>query len=110
MADGVVFELRTYRIRKDCLEQWVRLMDTKIIPFQTAMGMAIVGSFTVRDMDDCYVWIRRFENEQERRTHYDRVYGSDIWKNDIRPAIDEMLIREETVVWLLDPTPLSPMR
>ena len=39
------FELRQYRVKPERREEWVRLMEETIIPFQIAQGMVVVGSF-----------------------------------------------------------------
>ena len=106
----MIFELRSYRIRKGCRDKWVSLMDTTVIPFQIRMGMVIIGSFVSLEDDDRYIWIRRFENEDQRRRLYDAVYGSDTWKTVIKPAMGDMLIREDIEVQLLEATPLSLLR
>jgi hypothetical protein len=103
------FELREYRIRDGRRDEFARLMDETIIPFQHKMGMTIIGSFISLDEDDLYVWIRRFESEDERARLYDAVYGSPFWKNDIRAAMGDMLIRETIKVRLLAATPLAAM-
>ena len=106
----MIFELRTYRIKAGCRGKWVDLMDRIIIPFQQKMGMTILGSFTVLGDDDLYIWIRRFDSEEERRRLYDAVYGSRIWKNEIRPEIGEMLIRKEVEIKLLQATSSSAIQ
>jgi hypothetical protein len=42
--------------------------------------MVIVGSFVGQEEEDLYVWIRRFDSEEERKRLYDTVYESDHWK------------------------------
>ena len=106
----MVFELRIYRIKKGYRDRWVKLMDDTIIPFQVRMGMVIVGSFVSLDDDGQYIWIRRFENEDERSRLYDAVYGSDEWRTVIRPAMGDMLVREEMDVRFLRATPHSPLQ
>ncbi len=101
------FELRQYRLRPGTREAWVCLMEEVIIPFQVAKGMVVVGSFIVPDDPEAYVWIRRFESEDERARQYDAVYESEEWKTKVRPRIDEMLIREQMVVTRIEPTPKS---
>jgi hypothetical protein len=39
--------------------------------------MVIVGSFVGQEEEDLYVWIRRFDSEEERKRLYDTVYESD---------------------------------
>jgi hypothetical protein len=103
----VFFELRQYRIKDNQREQWVRLMEHSIIPFQQSLGMVVVGSFTAPEEPDLYVWIRRFASEEERKAQYDAVYGSEHWKSVIKPEIDKMLDRPRMVVTLLQSTPKS---
>jgi hypothetical protein len=71
------FELRQYRVRPEKREEWVALMEEKIIPFQIAQGMVVLGSFVGEQEEDLYVWIRRFESEEEREALYAKVYESD---------------------------------
>ena len=68
------FELREYRTLPGQRENWVRFMEEEIIPFQVSKGMVILGSFVGEEEDDLYVWIRRFESEEERENLYAAVY------------------------------------
>ena len=45
-GNRLFFELRQYLIRPGKKDEWVRLMEDEIIPFQQSQGMVIVGSFT----------------------------------------------------------------
>ena len=103
----MLFELRQYRIKSGQREKWVKLMEEVTIPFQISKGMVVVGSFIALESEDAYVWIRRFENEDERKRLYKEVYESDHWKSKIKPLIDEMLDRETIQVTLLEATPKS---
>ena len=103
----MIFELRQYRIKGGQREKWVKLMEEEIIPFQISKGMAVIGSFVGEEEEDLYVWIRRFENEEERERLYKEVYESDYWQNEIRPQVDEMLDRETMQVTRLEATPKS---
>ena len=60
------FELRQYRTQPGQRDAWVKFMEEEIIPFQVAKGMVIVGSFVAQEEEDLYVWIRRFESEEDR--------------------------------------------
>jgi hypothetical protein len=100
-------ELRQYRIKPGQRERWIKLMEEKIIPFQISQGMVVIGSFAGEQEEDLYVWIRRFESEEERERLYARVYQSDYWQNEMRPLADEMLDRERMVITRLVATPKS---
>ena len=68
------FELREYRCPNGQRNNWVKFMEEEIIPFQVSKGMVILGSFTGQEEDDLYIWIRRFESEEEREKLYEAVY------------------------------------
>ena len=106
----MLFELRQYRTHPGQRDNWVKFMDEVIIPFQTSKGMTIVGSWVGEEEDDLYVWVRRFEGEEERQRLYREVYESDHWKNTIAPRIPEMMDRERMKVSRMIPTPHSNMR
>jgi hypothetical protein len=104
-----VFELRQYRTHPGQRDNWVKYMEEVIIPFQTARGMTIIGSWVGEQEDDLYVWVRRFDSEEERQRLYRDVYESDEWKSNIAPKIPDMMNRERIVVTRLTPTPRSSM-
>lgn len=104
------FELRQYRTKPGQRERWVKFMEEVIIPFQVSKGMVVSGSFVGQEEDDLYIWIRRFESEEERLALYKAVYESDTWKNEIAPQVPEMLDRERIVVTRIEPTPKSVIR
>jgi len=107
---SMFFELRQYRIKPGERDRWVRLMEEKIIPFQISKGMVVIGSFVGQEETDLYVWIRRFDDEEERERLYREVYQSDYWQNEIRPQVDEMLDRERIQVTRLEATSKSVIR
>ena len=104
------FELRQYRTKPGQRENWVKCMEEEIIPFQVSKGMVIVGSFVGEKEDDLYVWIRRFDSEDERKRLYEAVYESDYWKNEIAPKVPEMLDRDKIKVTRIQATPKSVMK
>lgn len=104
------FELREYRTQPGQRENWVKFMEEQIIPFQTAKGMTIVGSFVGQEEDDLYVWMRRFEDDEERKRLYAAVYESDHWKNEIAPKIPEMMDRSKIVVRRIEATGASAVK
>ena len=101
------FELRQYRMKEGQKENWVKLMEEKIIPFQICQGMVVIGSFVGEQEEDLYVWIRRFESEEQREELYEKVYQSDYWQNELSPLVGDMLDRSKIVVTRLEATPKS---
>lgn len=106
----MLFELRQYRTKPGQREKWAKFMDEIIIPYQISKGMVIVASYVGEAEEDLYVWIRRFENEEERVRLYKEVYENDYWQKELSPQVGEMIDRSKIVVTRLTPTPKSVIR
>lgn len=106
----MLFELRQYTINEGRREDFVRLMEEQVIPFQVSKGMTILGSFTSEEDDNTYIWIRRFHSEEERERLYEDVYGSDYWRDEIAPHVSEMMNRDSISVQRLEATRRSPIQ
>jgi hypothetical protein len=104
------FEFRQYRIKDGKRDKWVKFMEEKIIPFQVERGMVICGSWVDPEQPDHYIWLRRFESEDERKALYKAVYEDPKWTSEMKPGIDEMLERAKIVVTRLEATPKSVIR
>ena len=104
------FELRQYRVRPERREEWVKLMEETIIPYQISKGMVVIGSFVGAEEEDLYVWIRRFDSEEQREELYAAVNDTETWQNEISPMVGDMLDRERIVVTRITPTPKSVIR
>jgi len=106
----MLFELRQYHLRPGQKQRWVQFMEETIIPFQVSKGVVVVASFVGEQDDSVYVWIRRFDSEEERERIYQEVYESDYWKNEIAPLVGDMIDRSQSVITRLTPTPKSVIR
>jgi hypothetical protein len=108
--DVAFYELRQYHVRPGKMQQWLKLMEEEIIPFQVSKGMVICGSFRGETDESVYVWIRRFESEAQREALYKGVYDTDFWKTKIGPQIPDLLDREKMVITRIVPTSRSTMQ
>jgi hypothetical protein len=104
------YELRQYKVRPGKMDEWVKIMEEEIIPFQVSKGMVVCGSFRGETDDSVYVWLRRFDSEAQREALYKAVYESDHWKNQIAPRVPECLDREKAVITRIVPTPKSSVQ
>ena len=106
------FELRKYYIQNGQKDTWIKYMETTIMPFQISKGMVITGTFTSKnDKDeDLYIWLRRFNDQEEKEQLYNDVYESDKWKKEIFPPIPKLIDRDRTIVTIIEPTKTSVMR
>lgn len=101
------YEFRQYTLFPGKRAEWVKYMESVIIPFQVSKGMVVLGSFVDEQDENVYYWIRRFRNEKERERLYKKVYESSAWKNEIGPHVGELLDRKKIVVKRIVPTPKS---
>lgn len=101
------YELRQYEIRPGKMDEWLKLMEEEIIPFQVAQGMVIAGSFRGETDDSVYIWIRRFENEAERERLYAAVYQSEHWLQNLSDRVGQCINRETIAVQRITPTSRS---
>ncbi len=101
------YELRQYKVLPGKMDEWLKIMEGEIIPFQVSKGMVITGSYRGETDNSVYVWMRRFENEAQRETLYKAVYDTDHWKNTIAPRVGECLDRSAMVVTRIVPTAKS---
>jgi len=49
------YELRQYKVQPGKMNEWVKIMEEEIIPFQISKGMVICGSFRGETDDSVYV-------------------------------------------------------
>lgn len=101
------YELREYHCQPGKREEWVKLMEEEVIPYQISKGMVIIGSWVGEQDEDTYVWIRRFVSEEERVALYKSVYENDYWQKEMSPRIGTLLDRSKTRVTRLTATPKS---
>jgi hypothetical protein len=104
------YELRQYKVLPGRMDEWVKVMEQEIIPFQVSKGMVITGSFRGETDQSVYVWLRRFESEEQREALYKAVYESDYWKEEMAPRVPEYLDRSAIVVTRIVATPKSTVQ
>ena len=105
----MLYELRQYWAKPGRRDELVELMEKRILPMQIAGGVDFVGSFVGTDDPDAYVWIRRWESEEQRDRISEAVYGSPEWTDDLLPAVRDLMDRDRTTVTTLEPTQISPL-
>ena len=121
------FELRIYQIFPGKMSEWVSFMEKTVMPFQVEKGMVIHGSFIMDSSDqfalengervlnsevkgNTYVWIRRFESNEQKIELYKAVYESKEWLENIAPTVANLVDRNSILVHNLSSTNLSIMK
>jgi hypothetical protein len=104
------FEIRQYKPFPGKADAWIKAMHDLVIPFQVSKGMVICASFRGETDESVYIWIRRFESEEQRVAQYKAVYESSEWLDVIRPAIAGMLDPSGKVVTRVVATGMSVLQ
>ena len=102
--------MRQYEIRPGKMAEWLKMMDEEILPFQVARGMVIPAIFHGETDDSVFIWLRRFESEEERVRLYKAVYEDPEWVNELSPRVGQLINREMIQVQRVLATPMSILR
>ncbi len=102
------YEIRTEHARAGFGAELARYMDETVIPLHRERGMTVVGSFTVTGDEDAFVWIRRFEDADDRERVLEAVHG-DPRCAVVADAVSALAGSSESTV-RLEPTPNSGLR
>jgi hypothetical protein len=84
-------ELRSYRLVPGRAEAFVAHFEAHFLASQEALGMDIVGQFTVPGDDARFVWVRRYREPPKRGEALTRFYTGPVWER-FGPRANEMMI------------------
>lgn len=56
MTDGLQYQLRRYRVRDGCIDEFVEVWRDQIVPLREAMGFVVVGGWFLAETYE-FVWI-----------------------------------------------------
>jgi NIPSNAP len=104
-----VIELRIYTIHEGKRDEFVKLYDEVLLPAQREFGLDVLGQFVSLDDDQTFVWLRRFDSQEERRRKWDEFYGSELWKRELGPRANP-LMQDSSNVIAVEPTPGSAIQ
>lgn len=69
------------------MDEWVKFMDERIVPFVKAKGMKVHTVFRGAEEPGSYIGIRSFKHEAERVSLIEAVYGSEEGQKTIKPTV-----------------------
>jgi hypothetical protein len=97
-----VIELRNYLIKTGEAQNFNTLFSEHFLKPMQEMGVSILGKYKIKDSDDHFVWIRGYENMEQRVTFLnDFYYRNEEWKKYKKNANE--IIRNSDNVYLLRP-------
>ncbi|MEM7189982.1 MAG: NIPSNAP family protein [Pseudomonadota bacterium] len=88
------YEVRQYVVRPGKMAEWLKMFDDEIVPFQVGKGMVIPAVFSGEEDESVFIWLRRFNSEEERVQLYKAVYEDPFWTDEMAPRIGECIDRE----------------
>jgi hypothetical protein len=104
-----LIEVRIYRIHQGKRDEFVKLYDEFLLPAQREFGLNVLGQFISLDDDQTFVWLRRFDSQEERQRKWDEFYGSDLWRTRLGPRANP-LMKDTSNVIVVQPTPGSAIQ
>jgi hypothetical protein len=102
----MIVELRNYRLEPSRREEFIEHFERQLVHTQEAVGMGVLGQFTVAGAPDRFVWLRTFADMSSRRVALERFYGGPVWRQH-GPLANEIMTDSDDVL-LLRPSIMSP--
>lgn len=88
----MIVEVRSYRIKPELREEFVKLFGTRVIPSLRSHGMKILGPLLDLENPNKFVFLRSFPSLDERDRMKAAFYEGELWKNELEsiamPMID----------------------
>lgn len=102
----MIVELRSYRLVPTRRQEFVDHFEQRFVHTQEAVGIGVLGQFTVLGEPDRFVWLRSFPDMAARRRALGAFYGGAVWSRH-GPLANEIMTRSDDVLLLRQP-PTSP--
>ena len=77
---GKACELRIYTISRGMVEPWVKFHTETLVPLHEKLGIRVEGSWVNEDNNQL-IWIRTFDDAEDRKVKMEAWRGSPQWKS-----------------------------
>jgi len=94
-----IVELRQYTLRPEQREVLIELFEREFVETQEAAGITLIGLFRDLDDPDRFVWLRGFQDMEQRREALTVFYGGPAWAAH-REAANATMIDSDNVLLL----------
>ena len=98
-ADPQIVELRQYTLRPEQRDVLIELFEREFVETQEAAGITLIGLFRDLDDPDRFVWLRGFQDMDQRREALTAFYGGPAWAAH-REAANATMIDSDDVLLL----------
>ena len=79
-GSGKACELRIYTISRGMVEPWVKFHTETLVPLHEKLGIRVEGSWVNEDNNQL-IWIRTFDDAEDRKVKMEAWRGSPQWKS-----------------------------
>jgi hypothetical protein len=93
-----VVELRQYTLRPGRRDALIDLFDSRLVESQEAAGMTVIGQFRDLDRPDRFVWLRGFQDMEERARSLAEFYGGPVWRANSKAANGTMIDSDDVLL------------
>jgi len=102
----MIAQVRSYAINNGTMDQRVSLFSERLAPIHALYGINIVGAWVNRPQNE-FVWIRTFENEEDKQTKT-KAYNSSSERRALgaHPGSHHAKLEVREVDHVFDPQPL----
>jgi quinol monooxygenase YgiN len=97
--DPKIVELRQYTLHPGRRDALVALFEREFVDTQEAAGITLIGLFRDLDNPDRFVWLRGFQDMEQRREALTAFYGGPAWAAH-REAANATMIDSDDVLLL----------
>jgi hypothetical protein len=97
-ARQTVVELRQYTLRPGQREVLIDIFDSRLVESQEAVGMSVIGQFRDLDRPDRFVWLRGFDDMDERARSLAEFYGGPVWRANSAEANATMVDTDDVLL------------
>jgi quinol monooxygenase YgiN len=97
-ADPQIVELRQYTLRPEQRDVLIELFERAFIETQEAAGITLIGLFRDLDDPDRFVWLRGFQDMEQRREALTAFYGGPAWAANSEAANATMIDSDDVLL------------
>jgi hypothetical protein len=95
---SMIIEMRTYKIEAGKRGEFVKILETKVIPAHQKIGVKILGPFLSGEDNDTFFWMRAFPDQQSREQMRNEFYEGKLWKEELEQKLMSILEKYDVVV------------
>ncbi|PHV67114.1 NIPSNAP family protein [Williamsia muralis] len=97
-------ELYEYTVNEGMWQEWEAFM-ARAVPYQESRGMRVLGLYWADHDHTRFVWMRQFDNDDQRDRVYSAVYDSEFWVQNMLPEVRRLAVTGSSRTTRLDPFP-----